>query len=307
MSQGTDNKSKIHQFGGDWTSRKLDIVQKYLSAYTTALKEKPSKEKPFIKGYIDAFAGSGTRIPTQKDDDLQLQLPGIFDDSLGFLEGSVRQALQVEPSFDRYVFIERNLERCSELETLKQDFPAHAGKIEIINQDANEYIKKICRPGVNWSSRRAVLFLDPYGMQVDWSTLEAIASTKAIDLWYLFPLGVGVNRLLIKSGEIPEAWCKSLDRMFGTRDWYQEVYSVKKERDLFDQDKESKTKVSWEDLGKIFNKRLATIFAGVAERPAVLKNSKNNPLYLLCFAVGNQRGKIPALNIANDLLKRVGE
>ena len=32
-------------------------------------------------------------------------------------------------------------------------------------------------------------------MQVDWSTFEAIAATKAIDLWILFPLGQAANRL----------------------------------------------------------------------------------------------------------------
>ena len=39
----------------------------------------------------------------------------------------------------------------------------------------------------DWSLHRAVLFLDPYGMQVEWATIEAVAKTKAIDLWLLFP------------------------------------------------------------------------------------------------------------------------
>jgi len=47
------------------------------------------------------------------------------------------------------------------------------------------------------------------------------------------------------------------------------------------------------------------IFAGVAEEPGVLRNSANNPLYLLCFAVGNERGKDIALRIAQHLLKEV--
>ena len=42
------------RFGGDWTEQKLEVVQKYLGAYTTAL-----KNQPFKKLYIDAFAGSG--------------------------------------------------------------------------------------------------------------------------------------------------------------------------------------------------------------------------------------------------------
>jgi hypothetical protein len=38
----------------------------------------------------------------------------------------------------------------------------------------------------------------------------------------------------------------------------------------------------------------------------VLRNSRNVPLYLLCFAVGNAgKGKDIALRIANHLLKEV--
>lgn len=50
---------------------------------------------------------------------------------------------------------------------------------------------------------------------------------------------------------------------------------------------------------------VTSILAGVAPEPAVLRNSKNVPLYLLCFAVGNARGKDIALRIANHLLKEV--
>jgi three-Cys-motif partner protein len=46
-------------------------------------------------------------------------------------------------------------------------------------------MRKICDN--DWRSHRAVLFLDPYGMQVEWQTIEAIAKTAAIDLWLLFP------------------------------------------------------------------------------------------------------------------------
>jgi len=39
-----------------------------------------------------------------------------------------------------------------------------------------------------------------------------------------------------------------------------------------------------------FNARLKAVFAAVAPEPKVLRNSTNCPLYLLCFAVGNQAG-----------------
>jgi hypothetical protein len=42
-------------------------------------------------------------------------------------------------------------------------------------------LKKWCKER-NWQKERAVVYLDPYGMQVEWSTIEALAATKAIDL-----------------------------------------------------------------------------------------------------------------------------
>ncbi|MFZ5864157.1 MAG: hypothetical protein ACOYXR_15145 [Nitrospirota bacterium] len=64
-------------------------------------------------------------------------------------------------------------------------------------------------------------------------------------------------------------------------------------------------KAKMETIGQYFNDRLKDIFAGVAAEPGVLRNSTNSPLYLLCFAVGNERGKDIALRIANHLLKEV--
>src|SRR5436190_46144 len=80
----------------------------------------------------------------------------------------------------------------------------------------------LCK-NVDWlrSGRRAVVFLDPFGMQVTWTTICAIAETKAIDLWLLFPLGVAVNRMLPKHGQISPGWRQRLTLMFGEPDWYQ--------------------------------------------------------------------------------------
>lgn len=42
-------------FGGPWTLQKLNILDRYLDAYTTAL-----KNQPFNLIYVDAFAGEGS-------------------------------------------------------------------------------------------------------------------------------------------------------------------------------------------------------------------------------------------------------
>ena len=288
-------------FGGNWTSRKLDVLAGYLKSYTTAL-----KNISFEKLYIDGFAGTGYREARPREDaregPTQLHFPDLADEEpQTLLSGSARRALKSEPHFDRYVFIEQSADRCARLENLKDEFPVLAERIEIRQGDANTEIPTLCEG--DWHSRRAVLFLDPFGMQVEWDTIEAIADTRAIDLWVLFPLGMGVNRLLTRSGEIPDAWRDRLNTLLGTEDWYDKFYAVESNPTLFDQDRERVVKASTEVIGSYFNQRLKRIFAGVAGEPGVLRNSRNNPLYLLCFAVGNERGRDIALRIANHLLR----
>ena len=149
------------------------------------------------------------------------------------------------------------------------------------------------------------MFLDPYGMQVNWATVKAIAKTQAIDLWYLFPLGVAVNRLLKKDGNIDEAWREPLDRLFGERHWYDAFYERQSTLNLFGETKDSVYKVAtFESISTYLVKRLEAEFAGVAENPLYLVNSKNNPLFLLCFAAGNPRGAALAKRIAQHILKK---
>jgi three-Cys-motif partner protein len=290
------------RFGGDWTEQKLDVVQKYLGAYTTAL-----KNQPFRKLYIDAFAGTGyreERREEQDDEGQALLFPDLADEApQRLLEGSARRALTTQPAFDEYIFVEKSLRRSRQLELLKTEFPDLAPHIEIQRGEANAIIQRLC--AAPWISRRAVLFLDPYGMQVEWATIEAIAGTQAIDLWLLFPLGIGVNRLVTRSGSIPESWQVRLNLLLGTGEWYEEFYRIESESTLFGSDTERVVKASVDVIGRYFLDRLESVFAGVADNPAVLRNSTRNPLYLLCFAVANPRGKATALKIAQHILKGV--
>ena len=299
---------KALRFGGNWTTVKLDVLAKYLASYTTALKDKPSKAHPFRKAYVDAFAGTGYREAHREDEpgasSQALLLPDLAEkEPQALLDGSARLALKTAPSFDRYVFIERNIDRCRHLEALKLEFPHLASAIQIRQGDANAEIRDLCEK--DWTSHRAVLFLDPYGMEVEWRTIEAIAATKAIDLWLLFPLGIGVNRLLTRSGDIPDSWRRRLDMLLGTKDWHEEFYRVESTRTLFG-DAERVVKATTKTIGRYFNERLKSVFAAVAEEPGVLRNSANCPLYLLCFAAGNEKGAPIALRIANHLLAQGG-
>ena len=139
---------KHHQFGGQWTSRKLDVLERYLRSYTTALKDKPNPARPFRKAFIDAFAGSGYRdAPRAADgthDTQSILFPDLADEEpQGLLEGSARLALKTQPPFDRYIFVERSRDRCVQLENLKLEFPRLASRIDIQQGDANTKIQQL--------------------------------------------------------------------------------------------------------------------------------------------------------------------
>lgn len=299
-------------FGGDWTEEKLERVRKYLSAYVKIMSNQKDAEGalkyPFA--YIDAFAGTGYRNIQQDNKQMSLLfLPEensenlLLPDQSNFLDGSARIALQIKPQFSKYIFIEKDPSRFAELHALKDGFPNH--NIALINAEANNYLQDLCL-NYSWKKNRAVLFLDPFGMQVTWETMKAIAQTKAIDLWLLFPLGVAVNRVLTRNGQIRTAWRRRLDEMFGTTDWYDAFYQSFKQYDLLTGEEVTFVQkvASFDSIGLYFVKRLETIFDQVAQNPLPLLNSHNNPLYLLCFAAGNPVGAKTAVKIAQNILER---
>lgn len=288
------------RFGGDWTNEKLERVSKYLTAYTTAL-----KNTPFRLLYIDAFAGTGYRTVDSTDTRQTFLFPDqAGEDAEALHTGSARIALETTPRFAEYYFIDQGADKCRELEALKLEFPDKEEDIHIEQMDANAFIEDICKTFKNNRGWRAVLFLDPFGMNVSWDSIEAVAGTEAIDMWYLFPLGVGVNRLLRRDGNIPQGWQQRLDLIFGDRGWRDIFYRKEMTQSLFDDRREMTQKTGgFEEITQYLKKRLKSIFAGVAENPLHLYNSRNNPLYLLCFACGNKKGASIALRIAEHILK----
>jgi three-Cys-motif partner protein len=287
-----------HKFGGHWTTEKLAILEKYLLAYGTIFKSNP-RARYYRTVYIDAFAGTGYRA-TQTSGEMAM-LPDLEQpDTQSYLKGSAVIALESEPPFDHYVFIEQKPDHVAALEQLKQTYPDRM--ITVLPGDANTQLRTLIQT-TDWKSHRAVVFLDPYGMQVEWALLEAIAKTQAIDLWMLFPLGVGVNRLLTRTGEPPKEWGDALTRIFGTERWRDEFYPSQIQDSLFGPAETRGKSATFDSIGRFLVKRLTTIFAGVAPKPLALTNSRNNPLYLLCFAAGNPKGAPIALRIAKHILE----
>jgi len=293
-------KNLHKKFGGKWTEQKLKILKKYLGAYSTIM-----NKQNFKFAYIDAFAGTGYRTSKKENEDKDFLLEeDDGTDKLKFIKGSAITALEVTPEFKNYIFIEKDKNRFMELSRLREKYPELKNKIKMVNEDANLYIQKTCKK--DWQNHRAVMFLDPFGMGIKWETVVAVAETKAIDLWVLFPLGVGVNRLLKKNGQLSD-WAKNkLNDIFGTKDWEKEWYEPDPQGTLFNEGKKRQIKTATLDsIGKFFISRIKTVFVETANNPAKLYNSKNNPLFLFCFCAGNPKGASTAVKIAQDILKKI--
>jgi three-Cys-motif partner protein len=291
-------------FGGNWTQQKLSLLSEYLQKYTTIFHGNPNA-RYFTTFYVDAFAGSGSYSVKDKLVDGGGTLAGFDEpEAEAFFEGSARKALEVEPRFDRYVFIERDVSRCADLANLRDAYPDKAKDIEIMNDDANVFLKRWCREQ-DWNNKRAVLFLDPFGMEVEWRLLEAIASTHAIDMWLWFPIS-GVNRHLTRNVPPPEEWADRITRVLGTDAWRSEWYPTRTISTLFGDEELQVKDTDFDRIAAFVVERLKTIFTGVAEAPRPFTNSNNVPLFLFCFATGANKptARKAALNIADYLLRR---
>lgn len=281
-----------HRFGGPWTEIKLKVLRDYLHFYTQAL-----KKQPFKLLYIDAFAGTGDRTVGRDQS-------GLFA-SERRLKGSARIALELERPFDRYVFIEWNSRRFQVLETLRRQYPPH--RIECLRGEANSELQDLCAR-IAWRQYRAVLFLDPYGLSVEWATLQRIAETRAIDLWYLFALS-GLYRQTAHDFERVDPACAArLDRVLGTPDWREAFYAPTaptSQADLFGEPASASMRrhANVDAIEAFVGDRLrAAGFAKVAE-PLRLLLRGGAPLYSLFFCVSNPKAIALSMRAADHLLK----
>ena len=279
------------KFGGNWTEEKLNIFTRYLDAYLIAL-----QNQKFKKIYIDAFAGTG-EIETS--------------DGGQFLVGSAKRALESEKKFDHYYFIEADSQKAGELQNMiNSEFPQMRGIVTIYCGDANDKLAEIIS-NVDWRYNRGLLFLDPYATQVNWATLENVAQTKSIDVWYLFPFSA-LERMLPKNGKY-DKWEDCIDRLLGDAGWRKEFYKKDPQMTLFDlfpepgqSDGERMVKDANPDhIKEYILSRLGTIFPCVSKHALIFRNSRNSPMFLFCFAIASESPKAQglALRMADYILK----
>jgi three-Cys-motif partner protein len=288
-------------FGGEWTERKLKALGDYLNAYLTIMKR--NRRAQFLRTiYLDGFAGSGRRYARQVMDDHATLAELQETETQEFYKGSARRALELAKPFDQYIFVEIDDEAAKELRDLCAEFPQRCTRVEAM--DANAFIPEWCRQ--LQPQDRGLVFLDPYGMQVRWGTMESLANTLRVDVWVLVPLGQAIVRLLPQR-EPPEKWAAALTLFFGTEDWKDHFYTTKEADTLFGRAEAQEREVDYVRVTRFIVDRFRTIFNAVLEEPVLLRNSRGIPLYLLCFAASNPKGAPTALRIAKDIARSLND
>jgi three-Cys-motif partner protein len=270
--------------GAPHTILKLSIIEAYLSAYTLAL----SKTK-FKTHYIDAFAGTGQCDVTIGGE--KFKVPG-----------SAVRALACSPPFDNLVFIEKSPSRARSLERLKHAHPTR--RIAVLPEDANRALPRLLEKMT--AADRAIVFLDPLGMTVEWSTLERIAQSRIADVWYLFSLSGLYRQATRHETKISPAKAAALTRIFGPNDWRAEFYPEKP--DLFGTAPGFRELTPTEMAGCV-KRWLESIFPKVSAPKILYRTTAIGtriPIFALFFAVSNPSATAIrlAFRIANAVLKR---
>lgn len=280
----------MNKFGGNWTEQKIEIVVEFARAYLKIMA--PRKYWQLL--YFDGFAGTG-----------EICTKGLEPSSA--IAGAARRILSIDQprSFDIYYFVEKDKKKADKLSVLiKSDFPGK--RAYVVPEDCNQKIHSLASFLKSPKGRnvKALAFIDPCGMQVKWDSIECLKGLS-VDMWILVPLGMGVNRLLTKDGNIEQAWKIKLQNFLGMLDHeiLDAFYEENPVLPLYGKDTEkAKKDKAIEIAGELYRERLQTVFKYVSD-PFLMSNAKNSLMYHFLLGSNNQT----AVKIANDVVKKWSE
>lgn len=249
-----------------WTADKLDFLENYIPAF------KKATQKALNTHYVDGFAGPGVNSIEGKE-----------------RQGSPLIALNTEPPFTKYFLVEKDKQAHVALE---QRVKAHknASLALTFNANFNVIAPEILKLIPNLSP--TLFFLDPEGLELEWSTIELISHRTKADLFLLIS-GSGVNRNV----HDPSMHDK-ITSFYGTEDW-------KRILEKFDKREYPTDTKRFEAFTDFYIDRLNQVGFMNAQQFLIARNSKNVALHALVFAVKSDKGESTALRIAERVLKNL--
>ncbi|MCE5229177.1 three-Cys-motif partner protein TcmP [bacterium] len=272
---------------GFWSEDKLRILQDYSKEYSTILHAQKKQGREFRHYYIDAFSGAGIHISRNTGEQVK---------------GSPLNALSVEPPFTGYFFIDSDSEKTDYL----RDAIGNRMDVKIFNGDCNTHLIQDIFPQIRYENyQRALCFLDPYGLHLDWKIMEIAGRSKVIEIFLNFPIQ-DMNRNVLRrdTGAVDDEQRARMNKFWGDESWKEAAY--RKEIDMFKF--EMAEKESNDAVAQAFRKRLNKI-AGFkfVPNPLPMRNSKNAVVYYLFFASNNATGETIAKAIFKKYQKIMDE
>jgi three-Cys-motif partner protein len=266
---------------GPWAREKLDALGRYLDFYTKVL-----KNQNWRTIYVDAYAGAGrAAVRTMPRENAPLLPAGTDIELLELIDGSPRVALGIPNPFNRYVFIEPDAGRADQLEAIRTEYSS-SRQIDVLRHEAASGIQWVLAQNISRRTHRGVAFLDPFGADLDWSSIQALADTRLFEVVVNFALNMAIQRMLPNSAEFQPGWRERLDAYFGTPDWYDAVYQGRTE--LFGT-KIEKREDYLPNLLHLYRARLKQAFGFVSESK-LIRNTRGTPLYYLLWAGPHRKG-----------------
>lgn len=261
---------------GYWSEIKLEIVKKYAAAYSAILSKQAAIKEYY---YIDGFSGAGVHISKDKTK---------------FISGSPINALNVNPPFSKYYFIDLDGDKTEMLKNLAKEHP----NVNIYEGDCNKILLDKVFPLVDYQKyRRALCLLDPYGLHLDWEVIYKAGKSRAMEIFLNFPvMDMNMNILWINPDKVKSDQIKRMNAFWGDDGWKEIAYS--KEQGLFEK---IPVKNRIEIIIAAFRKRLKEVAGfGYVPEPIPMRNTKGAIVYYLFFATPNRTGN----KIVQDIFNR---
>ena len=211
----TDSVTEVREFH-EWTLDKLEVFETYLKLY---------RRVAGGGAFIDAFAGTGRGVSSKNGESFECDGSSLIAAKSG--------------AFASLDLIEIDPTHIATLTATVNTLPSRTSdRIRIHRGDCNIVIPELMRSGRLDETRPCFAFLDQESTQLDWRTIETLASWKTyepppadsgrpktckVELWILFNSYQAVYRLWPKDRtRYPESFSpETLDRTLGGREaWW---------------------------------------------------------------------------------------
>lgn len=277
---------------GVWAKDKLSFLDDYGPVALQATRGMRDR------WYIDLFAGPGINVDKHN----------VRDEWPGSALRAVRMhgTVDVTRGFEHAVLVNRDrrdhaalVARMDRLAGLGQLVTPRSG-IDVVQGDSNTLVASIMRR-IHPRAYAFVMADIEAPSQLPWSTVEALRAHghRSVDLYVLFPLDMGLNRMLSHNVDSLEQCAPTLNAFFGCEDW-RPIWERRQRREI-------RGSVMRTELMKLYIRRLKAVpwrHAGVAR---YVKRKGRAGLYHMLYATDHDVGGKLARWAAERPIREIGQ